>query len=223
MYKTLLLLLGILVCPLSPAARACGDGHATPAVKPLPAAKKGEYIRKTVAVEIQGKLVFVRCLMFGRTSVGIVARGETYWLDLHRDKELVRLAGELAGKNVLVKGELEEVVENTKDKDGVAVAVRKGFLVNVTSLGVGAGESVKKTVKVEIQGVLREDLREILRPFGVTWYVTVDGKDYYLNFGGNNVLKALATSLAEGGIHLTGTLEVHGRWNIVHVTALAVR
>src|SRR5437763_1037107 len=99
MWRIFVVMFGSLLFPLSPAVMACGDSVQPVAPKPLP---KGDYVKKTVAVELRGKVVFVKCLMFGRTSVGVTVCHETYWLDLRGKKDFESVIQ--SGRTVVVTG-----------------------------------------------------------------------------------------------------------------------
>jgi len=83
-----------------------------------------------------------------------------------------------------------------------------------------AAETDKATVTVEIRGQLRDDPSEILRPFGVHWYLNAGGQQYYLELGGARELEALAAKLSGRTLVATGRLEVHRSWMIVRVSSL---
>src|SRR5262249_5887702 len=156
-----------------------------------------------IAVELKGKVVLVRCLMFGRTSIGLVVGNETYWLDIRGKKGFDSLMK--PGQMVAVTGELDELLSTNGDP---------AFIVNVSNIRADdtqKADSVKKTVKVEIRGRLRLDTRDILRPYGVSWYVTVNGTDYYLDQACPRALVGELNNLDGQTVIVAGTLEVHGK------------
>jgi hypothetical protein len=181
------------------AVLACGETPAQP-VPEKPIVGDLTYVHKTVHVEIKGKLVWVRCLMFGKTSVGIYANGQTYWLDI-ANKQHLELAQRLGDQNVIVTGELEQP-NNGKD-----------LLVKVTDLKADESEYVKQTVKVELSGTLTwydpNIIAAIDRPHFLprTWTVIVDGKNYDLDFGDRVELLELARKLDGKTVIVTGTLD----------------
>ncbi len=148
--------------------------------------------------------------MFGRTKVGVRVENEIYWLDLRGKKEFDSLIQ--SDRTVIVTGVLDELLSTNGDK---------GFLVNVTSVRANDGgkcDYVKQIVKVEIRGKLQQDSRDIVRPYDVGWYVAVNRKDYYLHLTCPSALEGAVQILDGQMVIVTGTLEVDGRWNIVHTT-----
>jgi hypothetical protein len=204
-------LLGSLTFPLNQGPIACG----VPVQPAMPDVQEvvpnNGYVKKTVVVEITGKPVFVRCLKFGRTSVGITVGSQTYWLDLHGEKEFQALIQ--SDRQVVVTGELEELVSTDGDK---------GLMVNVTGVkadAAGMGASVKKIVKVEIRGKLKQDSTDIERPYDVYWFLNLRSNNYYL-LTNSPALTDQVNKLGNQEVIAIGTLEVKGHWNIVRVTSL---
>jgi hypothetical protein len=72
---------------------------------------------------------------------------------------------------------------------------------------------------VMIKGKLAFDPTEILRPFGVSWYVTSGDQRFYLDFGKKTELEKLASTF-QGTAVVSGTLEVNRGLLIVHVATL---
>ena len=209
MWRMFVIMLGGLLYPLSPVALACGEPSQTVVSQPRP---KSESVKQTIAVELRGKVVLVRCLMFGRTSVGVTVGNETYWLDARDTKDLQSLIQH--GPTVLVTGEIDKLHGSEGDQN---------HLVNVTGIradDAGKIEYVAKAVKVEIRGKLQQEFREFITPYDACWYVAVDGKDYYLHLNGNKTLFGQGKELVGQAVILNGTLEVKGRWNVVHVTSI---
>lgn len=207
MWRMYVVMLGGLLFPLSPAAHACCD-----APKPVAPAPAGDYVKKTMLVELRGKVVLVRCLMFGVTSTGVTIGDNTFWLDLRDRKDLQPVVQ--SGATVRVTG----TIEKHQGTDG-----RIDFLVKVTDIRADdAGQSayVRKTTGLEIRGKLGWDTRDIERPYEVYWYVSVDGKDYYLHLKGNKTLIGQVKDLAGQTVVMTGTLEFKDRWRIVHVATI---
>jgi len=202
MWRKIVLVLGVLNFPIY--SLACGD-KAPPAAAVQPA-EGSDFIKKTELVRIRGKLTSVRCLMFGRTSTGIVADGKTYWLDLRGNKHFHSLVAQAGAGPVVVAGNLERIGDE--------------LLVNVSELRIEKDEYVQSTLNVELQGTLKLDHRDILRPFGVAWYVTVDGHEYFLHFGSKQDMAALAKQLDGRRIKVTGAMKATGRWSIVDVDQL---
>lgn len=180
---------------------------------PLPDFKGGrrlprDYVRKTIVVEIQGKLVVIYppCGTPPLTDpmVQVTVNGKTYWLDFSSYRELLDKAEKLNGKAVAVKGSLQG--------DTVTVTALKG--VEKTE------EFIKETVQVEIQGKLDEIVPDVKFPMpGIddglllppwlipSWTITVNGQQYTLDFDGNKELLKTARLLKGQRVVLTGTLE----------------
>src|SRR5262249_46410959 len=154
MWRMYVVMLGGLLFPLSPAAQACDGAPKVAAPASLP---KGDYVKKTMLVELRGKVVLVRCLKFGVTSAGITIGGDTYWLDLRDKKNLQGVVQ--SGASVWVTGEIDDF----QGTDG-----QIDFLVKVADVRAddsGQASYVRKTGAVEIRSRLQEDRRDIYRPF----------------------------------------------------------
>jgi hypothetical protein len=154
----------------------------------LPPPLTQDYVKKTVRVEIKGKLEHVRIWLEGddvrdpgfRTPPPafldywqITVGGKTYMLKFAEQKSLTDLANKLAGKTAIVTG--------TLDGDTVQVG------------GLKADEdSVKQTTEVEVRG----RLQAVLLRCGVgskAWNVVVDGKTYFLVITDSQLLTASDT------------------------------
>jgi hypothetical protein len=132
----------------------------------------------------------------------VTAAGLTHELDFGTTKELFRLAEWLDGKTVTVTG-----------------VPRPGSQVLHVRTLKAAGTD-PQTITVQIRGTLRDDPAEILRPFGVHWYLTAAGQRYYLDLGGDRRLEGLAETL-RGTVEVTGRLEICRGFQVVHVQTLA--
>jgi hypothetical protein len=96
------------------------SAHALGQDKPAP--KAGEFIR----VEVQGRLQTGIMTIGGETTgTTITANGVTWELDLGRSAELQTKAGQLNGKQALVRGELTR-------REGIEVKER--WIVKVSSI-----------------------------------------------------------------------------------------
>src|SRR5262245_42155335 len=120
MWRIYVVMLGGLLFPLSPVVHACCDAPRPVAPAPSP---KGDYVKKTMLVELRGKVTLVRCLMFGVTSAGVTIGDNTYWLDLRDRKDLQTVAQ--SGATVLVTGQIDQF----QGTDG-----QMDFLVKVADL-----------------------------------------------------------------------------------------
>jgi len=78
--------------------------------------------------------------------------------------------------------------------------------------------SARTTVKIELCGTIEDDLRDILRPYNVSKYVTANGQRYYLHF--KDTRPVSLNDVAPPTVIVTGTLEIVGRLNIVHVETI---
>src|SRR5262249_10800606 len=157
-------------------------------------------------------VVPMRCLKFGMTSARITIGGDTYWLDLRDNKNLQGVVQ--SGASVWVTGEIDDF----QGTDG-----QIDFLVKVADVRAddsGQASYVRKTGAVEIRGRLQEDRRDIYRPFEASWYVAINGKEYFLDLKGNKTLIGQLKDFAGLPVVVTGTSEVKGRWNIVHVASI---
>jgi hypothetical protein len=175
----------------------------------------GEYFRKTVVVEIKGKL---QCLWIDvytgkfhsahdtwaapeciETVPGIVIDGKVYRLQDNRiipaPEGPAKKYRELCGRTVVVTGTLE------------------GETVTVRTIQAIDSPSIKETVTVEVKGTLFcEAIAPAIYPcpehlISRTWTVRAEGKVYTLDFGGNKVLEGQARLLEGGTVVLRGTLK----------------
>jgi hypothetical protein len=216
MFKwTTVVLAGLACCLTLPALNAGTDmGCLAP---PL----TQDYLKKTVRVEIKGKLERLRVWLepddvrdptFHTPKIGfldswhVTVGGKTYVLDLGINSDVEQratvrdfsgLANKLVGKVVIVTGTLG------------------GDTVHV--MGMKADEDyVKQTTEVEARGQLRAEYRELVRPDApqllerfppiIDWSFAVDGKTYTLKFA-TPELEKLAKALDGKAVVLTGTLD----------------
>jgi hypothetical protein len=189
--------------------------------------KADEYVKETIQVEIRGKLGswrepnLIKPLPFPidkpdpwikpwppRPIPQIVTwwiyydGGKYYELEFGGRAELLKLAKTLDGKQVVVTG------------------TRAGQVIHVASMKVPESDCQEK-VSIEIQGVLEGEfiaidrLHQPLYPSGhvvknrvlVGWKLTVNGKTYTLDFGGDQKLKNVASQLMNKTVIVTGTLK----------------
>jgi hypothetical protein len=200
-----------------------------------PSASDAGSLTKTITVDIQGRLskgtVYEEgpivplkpdraslILRPGRLrEAWFVTVGKVqYELDFAGSKELLDQAGKLLGQTVVLTGRLEDQFRL------MGCIARSSQVVVVTSMKAGSPDYIRQTTHVNLQGRLEFDPTEIYRPFGVYWYVNVQGQHYYLHFGTNSSLLKLAGSLTGSRLAVTGTLEQHGRWLIVHVSSVTI-
>jgi hypothetical protein len=199
--------------------------NAGPDMGCLPPPLRQDYLKKTVRVEIKGKLAHVRTLSqvwmrFPGPSSEMVdlwqitVGGKTYTLDLgptlqyarDRGRSLIAMppwmdiqwqAEQLAGKTVIVTGTLD------------------GTTVHVTALKAD-DEFVKETTEVEARGHLSATYLETFKAgrFGnpdfvvpvAAWNFVVGGKTYNLAFA-TAELEQLARKLDDKAVVLTGDLD----------------
>jgi hypothetical protein len=176
-----------LVCGLAlPALTALGC--------PPPPPLTQDYLKKTVRVEIKGKLSHVRRKNDGSDPRDIAfidywqvsAGGKAYQLDFRGGKHFFDLAGKLEGKPVIVTGTLD------------------GALVRLTEMKADQ-DYVKETIEVEVRGRLQSvPLR--CGPGSKAWSVVVDSKTYSLDFAAPE-LRKLADSLDGKTAIITGVFQ----------------
>jgi hypothetical protein len=156
-------------------------------------------VQETVEVEIVGDL-FAKVLMTGWAqdevcgrptpvwNYAVSADGKRYRLDFGSRTELATLAQTLDGRRVRIAGTLS------------------GEVVSVTGLKEDGTTSVKKTIKVQITGLLRyvesDDLLHSVR----RWETQAEGKTYRLEFGSIGLFLG-ADELRNQAVVLTGTLK----------------
>jgi len=183
MFKwTTVVLAGLACCLTLPALNADTDMGC------LPPPLTQDYVKKTVRVEIKGKLEHVRIWLEPddvrdpgfRTPTPafldyweILVGGKSYMLKFPEQKYLTDLANKLAGKTAIVTG--------TLDGDTVRVG------------GLKADEdSVKQTTEVEVRGRLQVVLLRC-GPGTRAWEVVVDGKTYLLDMTDAQLRKTAET------------------------------
>jgi hypothetical protein len=160
---------------------------------PPPPQLTQDYVKKTVRVEIQGKLSHLQMAVteprfpkppavydFWQISAG----GKTYRLDFGAGKDLLDLANKLESQTVIATGTLD------------------GTVVHLTGLKADEG-SVKETTEVEVRGRLQSLLTRC-GPGSRAWQVVVDGKTYSLDFA-TPELRKLAETLDGEAVVLSGT------------------
>jgi hypothetical protein len=181
---------------LVPGAGACDVGIIPKA--PVPSQVKGpaELLKKTVRVEIEGKLVILYPACDGEAIIQIQAMGKTYWLTF-ASKELREKALTLDPAGWRVTGILEKET------------------VHVESMAAGGGDSVKETVRVEMKGKLT--VRWVRCPGSPFLEVSVEGQPYSLQFT-DSTLRKLAEKLDGQVVRVKGTLTEQ----TVHVENLQV-
>jgi hypothetical protein len=186
----------------------------------------GEYILKTVTVEIKGKL---QCLWIDpetgkflsahdtwgayeciQTVPGLVVDGKVYRLQddpkIPAKENPEKKYRELCGRTVAVTGTLE------------------GETVTVRSIQAVDTPSVQQTVEIVVKGTLLcETVRPMIDPcpehkISRTWKVRAEGKVYTLDFGGNKEVAKGARSLEGSVVVVRGTL----KGTVITVTALEV-
>jgi len=79
---------------------------------------------------------------------------------------------------------------------------------------------IKKTITVEIRGMLEEEKGDILLPDGVSLKVRVEGRAYYLDLRGNKTLWGKARNSMYQQVIVTGTLDESSAPAVVRVTTL---
>jgi hypothetical protein len=162
-----------------------------------------DYLRKTVRVEIKGKLYHIRMWLEGprdpkypMPNVGlldywqITTGGKTFRLEFPERKLLTDEADRLAGKSVILAGTLA------------------GDTIHVTGLKADE-EYIKQTTEVEAHGQLSAVTLETIQPRIppiVAWNFVVNDKTYPLTFA-TPELENLAKTLDGKTVVLTGTLD----------------
>jgi hypothetical protein len=163
------------------------------------------WVRKSVHVEVEGKLVWnrpPRCL--GGQEFSVVAGGKSYGLRfLDKMQRHLKLH---VGETVHVTGTLET------GSDGSGVIV-------VSTFEFKPGYFKETAVQVEIKGKLTCEWISLAiwppRPARPMWQVQAEGKSYYLTFASKE-LKEKALKLLGTAVLLRGTLD----YGMVRVTAL---
>jgi hypothetical protein len=160
---------------------------------PPPPPLTPDYLKKTVHVEIKGKLSHVQLDMVVPVEPRhpfdfwqIIAGGKTYRLDFLGGKHFFDLANKLEGKAVIVTGTLD------------------GGVVRLSEMKADE-DYVKWTTAVEVRGRLQSvPLR--CGPGSKAWSVVVDGKTYSLDFA-TPELQKLAEPLDGKTAVITGDLK----------------
>jgi hypothetical protein len=191
-------LTGLACCLALPALAALGC--------PPPPPLTQDYLKKTVRVEIQGKLTHVQSRLEGPRDPRfpmpdiayidfwqVSAGGKTYQLDFRGGKHFFDLANKLEGKTAIVTGTLD------------------GALVRVTEMKADE-DYVKETTEVEVRGHLQliytifpnVGTNRVERDLAAV-KIAVDGKTYKLNLTPD--LSKLAETLDGKAVVLTGVLD----------------
>jgi hypothetical protein len=205
MFKWMTAVLAGLACCLTLPALDAGT-----AVGCLPPPLTRDYLKKTVRVEIKGKLEHVRIWLepddvrdqtFPMPNLPFVdywqitVRGKTYMLAFPEQKPLTDQADKLAGKSVILTGKLD------------------GETVHVTGLKADE-ECVKQTTEVELRGRLKAVLLRC-GPGSKAWTVVVDGQEHFLDLADAQLLKT-AETLEGKDVLITGVMSVYD----IHVKTL---
>jgi hypothetical protein len=164
----------------------------------LPPPQTQDYVKKTVRVEIKGKLEHVRMWLKERADPRfptpniefldywqVTVGGKTYRLEFPEQKYLTDLADKLAGKTVIVTGTLG------------------GETVQVGGLKADE-DSIKQTTEVEVRGHLQAVLLRC-GPGSKAWNVVVDGKTYFLDMT-DAQLRKTAETLGDKDVLITGVM-----------------
>jgi hypothetical protein len=222
--RTTLVLTGLAWCLTLPALAGGRDADNPEVYGCLPPPVTKDYVKKTVRVEIKGKLQRVRLPIHLEDAFAkapprlpidppddtiwprphwyyvwqVSADDKTYQLDFGERKDFADLVNKLNGTTVIVAGTLEEGV------------------VHMTSLKADESDFVKQTVEVEVRGRLaavRLGIIDIGFPHEpgdlgpvVAWNLTVDGKTYALALSGTD-LEQLAQMYDGQAVVITGTLD----------------
>jgi hypothetical protein len=189
--------------------------NAGPDMGCLPPPLTQDYLKKTVRVEIKGKLEHVQLWLEGPrdpkfptpniafldywqiTVGGKLAELQGYTLEFGERKDITDLANKLVGKMVIVTGTLEAAT------------------VHVTGLKANE-DHVKQTTEVEARGRLSAIYLETFKAGGfgnpdfvvpvAGWNFVVGGKTYNLAFA-TPELEQLARKLDDSAVILTGVME----------------
>jgi hypothetical protein len=177
-----LVLAGVL--GLVPVAGACDVGIIPKLPVPSQVKEPAELLKKTVRVEIEGKLVILYPACDGEAIIQIQAAGKTYWLTF-ASKELREKALTLQPAGWRVTGILEKET------------------VHVESMTASGGDSEKETVLVEMKGKLT--VRWVRCPGSPFMEIQVHGHPYSLQFT-DSTLRKLAEKLDGQVVLVKGTL-----------------
>jgi hypothetical protein len=165
---------------------------------PPPPPLTQDYLKKTVRVEIKGKLVHVhrendrshpRFAMLDIAFIDywqVVVGDRAYELDFRGGKHFFDLANKLKGKTVMVTGTLD------------------GGVVRLTEMKADE-DHIQETTEVEVRGRLQSVLLRC-GPGSKAWSIVVDGKTYSLDFA-TPELRKLAETLDGKTAVITGDLK----------------
>src|ERR1051326_7354358 len=178
MWRVLVVAMGGLFWPM--AAWACGEPPikqpGDPWEKPPISAPS---VKKTVLIEIKGKVVAYRCFLFGRRiNLAITVGNETYWLDLRDNKRLAEVIAK-AEHGVVISGELEEVNDKVEGKS---------HIVNVASVQAVQPEFAMFSACIPPGAILKGQLTD-------SGWMTIGGVTYWLDYGDRLDLRELAKKL----------------------------
>ncbi len=191
MWKSFVLTLAGMAGFASAPAFACGDAVVLRPHVPPADEKKDNYVKKTVQVDVNGKLnvIYDRC---GGAAASITVNGKTYRLQFASRQEALKQVQGLKDKTARVTGTLE------------------GDTIQVSQIEAGSGESIQETVNVEIKGELSPKWLAVgdeAKRIDAIWMVTVDGVEYELDLGTSEALRKRAWELNGRPVVLTGRLD----------------
>jgi hypothetical protein len=172
------------VLGLVPVAGACNVGIIPKSPVTSQVKEPAELLKKTVRVEIEGKLVILYPACDGEAITQIQAAGKTYWLTF-ASKGLRERALTLQPAGWRVTGTLEKET------------------VHVESMTASGGDSVKETVRVEMKGKL--SVRWVRCPGSPFMEITVEGQPYSLQFA-DSKLRKVAEMFDGQVVRVNGTL-----------------
>jgi hypothetical protein len=234
MWKTFApVLAGLSLVLALPALGAEEDAARIPCGCIIPWPQPPEYFKKTITVEIKGKLDrrdyshLAEQRLLQDATRGIVAdwfitaNGQTYQLDFGGNATFQALAEKLNGKTVILTGRLVEPVAILKPCLEIYRPRKFQPVVVVTSLRAAEDDFVHKTETVEISGKLVfSSVPDSMDYKDVDCLVSVNGKGYWLSFVGNKELRTMAHKLRGQTVVVTGTLEHRRTVTVVVVTSL---
>jgi hypothetical protein len=169
-----------------------------------------EFIRKTLKVEVSGRLYWNKNLLHRLVPEFQLASGREFFALDFDDTGLRKLAETLSGDDVIVTGTLTaDVFSNDR--------------IAVTSLKAANNHQIKETISVQLKGKLqyvitRWDTGEVLftcdkmpnyvcKCWSIRYGVTADGKLYLLDLGDNKELQKEAEKLVSTNVTVQGTLQ----------------